>query len=41
MRVVMPRESRTEVSLADAFVLPEEINSGPVRPEGTVREVDW
>jgi hypothetical protein len=41
MSAVMPRELRTEVSLADAFVLPEEISSEPVRPKGTVREVGW
>jgi hypothetical protein len=41
MSVVIHRESRTEVSLADALVLPDEISSEPVRPEGSMREVDW
>lgn len=41
MSVAVPQESPTEVSLADAFVLPEEINSDPVLPEGSAREVDW
>ena len=41
MSVVMPQESHTEARLADALALPEEISFEPVRPGGTVREVDW
>lgn len=35
------RLTGTDVSLADAFVLPEEIEFEPVRPEGSTREIDW
>lgn len=35
------RITDADVSLADALVMPEEIDFEPVRPEGSVREVDW
>jgi len=35
------RLTGAEASLVDAFVLAEEIEFEPVRPGGSVREVDW
>lgn len=41
MSVWVPGETRREVSLADAFVLREEIDPDLVQPEGSTRGVDW
>ena len=30
-----------DTSLAEAFVMPDEVEFEPVRPEGSTREIDW
>ena len=35
------RLTGTDTSLAEAFVIPEEIEFEPVRPDGSTREIDW
>lgn len=35
------RLTGTGTSLAEAFVMPDDIELEPVRPEGSTREIDW
>ncbi|GAA4720769.1 prevent-host-death family protein [Promicromonospora umidemergens] len=35
------RLTGTDTSLGEAFVVPDEIELEPVRPEGSTREIDW
>lgn len=37
----MSRESGADIKLAEAFVLPVEIESEPMGFQGSAREVDW
>lgn len=35
------RLTGTDTSLAEAFVMPDDIELEPMRPEGSTREIDW